>query len=161
MHEQVQLYYYLWFASTGNTGAMLVGSMYILNSSPGVIRPCITSTLPTLNDGKTVLLDVGSNADCKPDVLYQFGVLGSVYSEFVYGISSPRVGLLNIGEEEQKGLDYIKEASQILTKLKGQINYKGFIEGDKIAQGISDVIIADGFSGNVSLKTAEDPFSPT
>ena len=83
------------FASNGNTGAMLVGSMFKLHTIPGVIRPCITSTLPTINDGKTVLLDVGSNADCKADVLYQFAILGSIYANSVLGIENPKVALLN------------------------------------------------------------------
>ena len=142
------------FASTGNTGAMLVGSMYILNSSPGVIRPCITSTLPTLNDGKTVLLDVGSNADCKPDVLYQFGVLGSVYSEFVYGINSPRVGLLNIGEEPTKGNAVSIEAHKLLAE-SNEINFVGNIESRDLFTNKADVIVCDGFTGNIVLKEAE------
>ena len=91
------------FASTGNTGAMLVGSIYKINTIPGIIRPCITSVLPTADGGNSILLDVGSNADCKADVLYQFAVLGSLYSKNVYGNEKPRVGLLNIGEEESKG----------------------------------------------------------
>ena len=114
------------FASTGNTGAMLVGAMYILNASPGVIRPCITSTLPTLDDKKTVLLDVGSNADCKPDVLYQFGVLGSVYSEYVYDVKNPRVALLNIGEEPTKGNSVSIEAHKLLSE-SNEINFVGNI----------------------------------
>ena len=91
------------FASTGNTGAMLVGSIYKINTVPGIIRPCITSTLPQIDGSKTILLDVGSNADCKADVLYQFAVLGALYAKNVYGVDNPRVALLNIGEEETKG----------------------------------------------------------
>ncbi len=142
------------FASTGNTGAMLVGSIYILNSSPGVIRPCITSTLPTLDDGKTVLLDVGSNADCKPDVLYQFGVLGSVYSEFVYGVKNPRVGLLNIGEEPTKGNAVSIEAHKLLSD-SNEINFVGNIESRDLFTNKADVIVCDGFTGNIVLKEAE------
>ena len=142
------------FASTGNTGAMLVGAMYILNASPGVIRPCITSTLPTLDDKKTVLLDVGSNADCKPDVLYQFGVLGSVYSEYVYDVKKPRVALLNIGEEPTKGNSVSIEAHKLLAESK-EINFVGNIESRDLFLGKADVIVCDGFTGNIVLKEAE------
>lgn len=142
------------FASTGNTGAMLVGAMYILNASPGVIRPCITSTLPTLDDNKTVLLDVGSNADCKPDVLYQFGVLGSVYSEYVYDVKKPRVALLNIGEEPTKGNSVSIEAHKLLAESK-EINFIGNIESRDLFLGKADVIVCDGFTGNIVLKEAE------
>lgn len=142
------------FASTGNTGAMLVGAMYILNASPGVIRPCITSTLPTLDDNKTVLLDVGSNADCKPDVLYQFGVLGSVYSEYVYDVKKPRVALLNIGEEPTKGNSVSIEAHKLLAESK-EINFVGNIESRDLFLGKADVIVCDGFTGNIVLKEAE------
>lgn len=142
------------FASTGNTGAMLVGAMYILNASPGVIRPCITSTLPTLDDNKTVLLDVGSNADCKPDVLYQFGVLGSVYSEYVYDVKNPRVALLNIGEEPTKGNSVSIEAHKLLSE-SNEINFVGNIESRDLFLGKADVIVCDGFTGNIVLKEAE------
>ena len=142
------------FASTGNTGAMLVGAMYILNASPGVIRPCITSTLPTLDDKKTVLLDVGSNADCKPDVLYQFGVLGSVYSEYVYDVKNPRVALLNIGEEPTKGNSVSIEAHKLLSE-SNEINFVGNIESRDLFLGKADVIVCDGFTGNIVLKEAE------
>ena len=142
------------FASTGNTGAMLVGAMYILNASPGVIRPCITSTLPTLDDNKTVLLDVGSNADCKPDVLYQFGVLGSVYSEYVYDVKKPRVALLNIGEEPTKGNSVSIEAHKLLAESK-ELNFVGNIESRDLFLGKADVIVCDGFTGNIVLKEAE------
>jgi len=128
--------------------------MYILNASPGVIRPCITSTLPTLDDKKTVLLDVGSNADCKPDVLYQFGVLGSVYSEYVYDVKKPRVALLNIGEEPTKGNSVSIEAHKLLAESK-EINFVGNIESRDLFLGKADVIVCDGFTGNIVLKEAE------
>ena len=91
------------FAGAGNTGAMMIGSMYSVKPIPGIIRPCITSILPKENGGVNLILDVGVNADCKPDVLYQFGIVGSIYAQNVLGIKSPRVGLLNIGEEPEKG----------------------------------------------------------
>lgn len=142
------------FASTGNTGAMLVGAIYKINTIPGVIRPCITSVLPTVNGGNSILLDVGSNADCKADVLYQFGVLGSLYSKNVYGIENPKIGLLNIGEEETKG-NLLTLATYKLFKESDEINFIGNVEGRDIFTGMADVIVCDGFTGNVVLKEAE------
>lgn len=142
------------FSSTGNTGAMLVGSMYKLNTIPGVIRPCITSTLPAINGSKSILLDVGSNADCKADVLYQFAVLGNLYAKHVHGIDSPRVALLNIGEEESKG-NLLTIATYKLMAESDEINFYGNIEGRDLFTGKADVIVCDGFTGNVALKQAE------
>lgn len=142
------------FASTGNTGAMLVGSIYKLNTIPGVIRPCITSTLPAIDGSKTILLDVGSNADCKVDVLYQFAVLGSLYSKEVYGIENPRVALLNIGEEETKGNLLTIAAHGMLAK-SDEINFIGNLEGRDLFLGQADVIVCDGYTGNIVLKEAE------
>lgn len=142
------------FASTGNTGAMLVGSIYKINTIPGIIRPCITSVLPTINGGNTILLDVGSNADCKADVLYQFGVLGSLYAQSVYNIDNPKVALLNIGEEESKG-NLLTLATHKLLKESDDINFIGNVEGRDLFTGIADIIVCDGFTGNVVLKEAE------
>lgn len=142
------------FASTGNTGAMLVGSMYKLNTVPGIIRPCITSTLPAINGSKTILLDVGSNADCKADVLYQFAVLGALYSKYVHGVENPRVALLNIGEEESKG-NLLTLAAYKLFQESDEINFIGNVEGRDLFLGKADVIVCDGFTGNVVLKEAE------
>jgi phosphate acyltransferase len=146
------------FASTGNTGAMLVGSMYRLNTIPGIIRPCITSTLPAIDGSKTILLDVGSNADCKSDVLYQFAVLGSLYSQHVHNIEKPRVALLNIGEEESKG-NLLTIATYKLLAESDEINFIGNIEGRHIFSGKADVIVCDGFTGNIVLKQAEGIYS--
>jgi len=142
------------FASTGNTGAMLVGSIYKLNTIPGVIRPCITSTLPAIDGSKTILLDVGSNADCKVDVLYQFAVLGALYSKPVYGVENPKVALLNIGEEETKGNLLTIAAHGMLAK-SDEINFIGNLEGRDIFTGKADVIVCDGYTGNIVLKEAE------
>jgi len=142
------------FASTGNTGAMLVGSMFKINTIPGVIRPCITSTLPSVDGTKAILLDVGSNADCKPDVLYQFAILGSLYSQNVYGIEKPRVALLNIGEEPSKGNLLTQSTHKLLADSK-EINFIGNIEGRDLFLGQADVVVCDGFTGNVVLKQAE------
>jgi glycerol-3-phosphate acyltransferase PlsX len=142
------------FASTGNTGAMLVGSMFKINTIPGVIRPCITSTLPSVDGTKAILLDVGSNADCKPDVLYQFAILGSLYSQNVYGIEKPRVALLNIGEEPSKGNLLTQSTHKLLAESK-EINFIGNIEGRDLFLGQADVVVCDGFTGNIVLKQAE------
>ena len=141
-------------ASTGNTGAMLVGSMYVVNSIPGIIRPCITSVLPKENGGVGIILDVGSNADCKPDVLYQFAVLGSIYAESVYDIKNPRVALLNIGEEEEKG-NILTQATHKLMKGTKDFNFVGNVESRDLFNDNCDVIVCDGFTGNVILKEAE------
>ncbi len=142
------------FASTGNTGAMLVGSIYKINTIPGIIRPCITSTLPAIDGTNTILLDVGSNADCKADVLYQFAVLGALYSKNVYGIENPRVALLNIGEEETKG-NLLTVAAHKLMAESDDINFIGNLEGRDIFFGKADVIVCDGYTGNIVLKEAE------
>ncbi len=142
------------FASTGNTGAMLVGSIYKVNSIPGVIRPCITSLLPNIDGGSSIILDVGSNADCKPDVLYQFAILGSLYAKNVLQIEAPKVALLNIGEEESKG-NLLTQSTYKLMDGSDDFNFIGNIEGRDIFTGKADVVVCDGFTGNVVLKEAE------
>ena len=146
------------FASTGNTGAMLIGAMYKLNTIPGIIRPCITSTLPAINGDKTILLDVGSNADCKVDVLYQFAVLGSIYAKTVHGIETPKIALLNIGEEDSKG-NLLTIAAHKMLSESDEINFIGNIEGRELFTGKADVIVCDGFTGNIVLKEAEGIYS--
>lgn len=142
------------FASNGNTGAMLVGSMFSVKAVAGVIRPCITSVLPKEKGGVGLILDVGTNADCKPDVLYQFGLLGSLFAEHVYGIKNPKVGLLNIGEEAEKG-NLVSQAAHGLMKDSKDFNFIGNVEGRDIFNDHADVIVCDGFTGNVVLKEAE------
>lgn len=142
------------FSSTGNTGAMLVGAIYKINTIPGIIRPCITSILPCVDGSQSILLDVGTNADCKPDVLYQFAVLGSLYSKNVYGIENPRVALLSIGEEESKG-NLLTIATHKLLAESDELNFVGNVEGRDLFVGKADVIVCDGFTGNVVLKQAE------
>lgn len=142
------------FASNGNTGAMMVGSMFSVKTISGVIRPCITSILPKENGGVGLILDVGSNADCKPDVLCQFGILGALYVEHVYGIKHPKVGLLNIGEEPEKG-NLIAQAAHGLLKEEKRINFIGNVEGRDLFKDKADVVVCDGFTGNVVLKQAE------
>ena len=142
------------FASAGNTGAMLVGSMFTVKAIPGVIRPCITSILPKENGGFGLLLDVGINADCKPDVLYQFGILGSIFAKEVYKIPNPKVGLLNIGVEPEKG-NLITQAAYTMMKDSKDFNFIGNIEGRDLFSNKLDVVVCEGFVGNVVLKTAE------
>jgi glycerol-3-phosphate acyltransferase PlsX len=146
------------FASAGNTGAMLVGAMFSVKAVPGVIRPCITSILPKINGGYGIILDVGTNADCKPDVLYQFAILGSIFAKEVYKISNPKVGLLNIGEEPEKG-NLVAQAAHSLMKDSKDFNFVGNIEGSEVFGDKADVIVCEGFAGNVFLKTAEAFYS--
>ena len=142
------------FASAGNTGAMLVGAMQIVKSVPGVIRPCITASIPRDSDKPIILLDVGINPDCKPDVLYQYALLGSLYAEYVYKIESPRVGLLNIGSEEEKGNLLTKSTYQVMKGTR-DFNFVGNVEGTQFFNDDVDVMVCDGFVGNVMLKEAE------
>ncbi len=145
------------FASAGNTGAMLVGSVYSVNVVQGIIRPATTSVLPKENGGVGVLIDVGTNPDSKPDVLYQFGLLGSIYAQFVYGIKNPKVGLLNIGEEEEKG-NLLCQSAFRLMKDTQDYNFVGNIESRDLFNDKADVIVCDGFTGNIVLKQAESMY---
>jgi glycerol-3-phosphate acyltransferase PlsX len=142
------------FCSAGNTGAMLVGSMFSVKAVPGVVRPCIATILPKLSGGYGLILDVGTNADCKPDVLYQFGILGSLYAENVLKIDKPKVGLLNIGEEPEKG-NLVAQAAFNLMKETKDFHFVGNIEGRDFFNDKADVIVCEGFVGNVVLKMAE------
>lgn len=146
------------FGSAGNTGAMLVGSMFSVKAVPGVIRPCITTMIPKEHGGYGIVLDVGTNADCKPDVLYQFGILGSVYAKEVYKINNPKIGLLNIGEEPEKG-NLVAQATHALMKDSKDFNFVGNVEGIEVFEDKADVIVCEGFTGNVLLKTAEAFYS--
>lgn len=142
------------FASAGNTGAMLVGSIYSVNAIQGIIRPATTAVLPKENGSYSLLIDVGTNPDAKPDVLYQFGLLGSLYAKSVYGIENPKVGLLNIGEEEEKG-NLVAQSAFRLMKETQEYNFIGNVEGRDLFKDKVDVIVCDGFTGNVVLKQAE------
>ena len=143
------------FASAGSTGAMMVGSMYAVKPIEGVIRPAISSIVPTIAGRPALLLDVGLNVDCKPEVLAQYGLIGSIYAEAVLGIGKPRVAVLNIGEEETKGNAQTKATYELL-KEDGRINFVGNVEGSYIFTGqVADEIVCDGFVGNTVLKMAE------
>ena len=142
------------FCSAGNTGAMLVGSMFSVKAIEGVQRPSIASHFPKEDGRYGVILDVGANADCKPEVLDQFAELGSVYAKSVLGIANPRVGLMNMGEEEQKG-NILAQATHQLLKANPRIQFIGNLEGRDVYSDKADVIVCDGFTGNVILKLAE------
>ncbi len=140
------------FVSAGNTGAVMAYGLLSLGRLPGVERPALSSVFPTL-DGRCLILDVGANADCRPSHLLQFGIMGAAYMEGALGAPNPRVGLLSIGEEETKGNQLTLEAHQLL-KQSG-LNFIGNVEGKDIPKGLADVVVTDGFSGNVAIKVAE------
>ncbi len=148
------------FISAGNTGAMLVGALFSLKPIEGILRPTISTIIPKENGRTGVLLDVGLNADCKPENLNQFAILGSLYAQHILGVSQPRVGLLNIGEEEGKG-NILTQAAYPLLKENGQIHFIGNIEGRDLLLDKADVMVCEGFTGNVILKLAESLFGIT
>lgn len=138
--------------SAGNTGALMATARYVLKTLPGIDRPAICTTLPTINS-HTHMLDLGANVDTSAEHLFQFAVMGSVLVAAVDEKANPTVGLLNIGEEEIKGNEQVKEAAKLLEN--SYLNYSGFIEGDDIYQGKVNVVVCDGFAGNVALKSSE------
>lgn len=142
------------FASAGNSGAMLVGAVFSVKTIPGIIRPCLCTILPKIKGGTGLLLDVGANADCKPDILLQFGALGSLYAENLLQINNPKVALMNIGEEDEKG-NMLSMATFPLMKDTNLFNFVGNVEGRDLFNDKADVIVCDGFTGNVMLKLAE------
>jgi phosphate acyltransferase len=145
------------FISAGNTGAMLVGALYSIKAIEGVIRPTIGAYMPRENGHLGLLLDAGINADCKPEHLNQFAILGSLYVQHIMGVDSPRVGLLNIGEEEGKG-NILAQAVYPLLKENNQIHFIGNLEGRDVFLDKADVIVCEGFTGNVLLKMAESVY---
>lgn len=142
------------FCSAGNTGAMLVGAMFSVKPVPGVMRPAIANFVPKLHGGLGILLDVGANAECKPEMMEQFGELGSLYAQYVLGIKKPKVGLMNLGEEEGKGTALTQAVYQLL-KVNPHLHFIGNIEGRDLFNEKADVIVCDGYTGNVMLKMAE------
>jgi len=142
-------------ASAGNTGAMLVGIHYSIRTLPGIIRPAIATFLPTFSDKRTLILDVGLNPDSKPDVLYQYGIMGSVYAESVWRIKNPKVALLNIGSEESKGNLVTRSAYEMMNDSK-HFNFIGNFEANEFfVTEEADVVVCDGFIGNIVLKEGE------
>jgi glycerol-3-phosphate acyltransferase PlsX len=142
------------FVSAGNTGAMLVGSLYALKPIEGILRPTISTIIPKENGGTGLLLDVGLNSDCKPEQLNQFARMGSIYARTILGIENPRVALLNIGEEEGKG-NILAQATYPLLKANTALNFVGNVEGRDILMDKADIMVCDGFTGNIILKLAE------
>ena len=142
------------FASAGSTGAMMVGAMYTVKSLPGIIRPVITASVPQFDGDFAILLDVGINPDSKPDVLFQYGLIGSIYARQVYKIDNPRVGLINIGEEPEKGNLVARSAYELMNGTT-RFNFIGNVEGNEIFDNRADVFVCDGFVGNIILKQAE------
>lgn len=138
--------------SAGNTGALMATARFVLKTLPGIDRPAIVSKLPSRH-GHTYMLDLGANSQCSADHLYQFAVMGSVLARAVSGLQAPRVGLLNIGSEDTKGTQSIKDAAALLSS--SDLNYIGYVEGNDIFLGDVDVVVCDGFSGNIALKSAE------
>lgn len=145
------------FCSAGNTGAMMVGAMFSVQLIPGIIRPVIMAYVPKVSGKKGIILDVGANTDCKPDILAQFAQLGSLFCQHVLQMPSPKVGLVNLGEEEEKGNLAVKEAYKLLTNHK-HINFIGNVEGRYFFADNADVLVCDGFIGNVIVKMAESMF---
>ena len=143
--------------SAGNTGALMAVSRYLLKTLDGIDRPAIATVLPNRRDGFTTVLDLGANVDCTPEHLLQFAVMGSALVAAVDGKEDPSVGLLNIGEEAIKGSDTIKRASELLraAAADGHLNFFGNVEGDDIFKGTTDIVVCDGFVGNVVLKASE------
>jgi len=142
--------------SSGNTGALMAMAKLALRTMPGIDRPALAAMLPTLGDNDVVVLDLGANTECDARNLVQFAVMGAAYARTTMDLASPRVALLNIGTEDQKGTDIIRDAA---TALRGAghlpLDFTGFVEGDRLSRGEVDVIVCDGFSGNIALKTAE------
>lgn len=148
------------FISAGNTGAMLVGALFSIKALEGVLRPTISTIIPKESGGTGLLLDVGLNADCKPEQLNQFAVMGSVYAQLILGIDNPKVGLVNVGEEEGKG-NLLAQATYPLLKENKHINFIGNIEGRDVLEDKADVMVCEGFTGNVILKLAESIYEIT
>src|ERR1700680_1731565 len=142
------------FVSAGNSGAVMAAAMMILGTLPGVDRPAIASLVPA-NDGFALLIDAGANTEVKPFNLAQFAVMGSVYSHSVRGVPNPRVGILANGEEDSKGTDLTRAAAAMLGEMRDSVDYIGYVEGRDINRGKADVVVTDGFTGNVALKTME------
>ena len=148
------------FISAGNTGAMLVGALFSIKALEGVLRPTISTIIPKENGGTGLLLDVGLNADCKPEQLNQFATMGSVFAQLILGIENPKVGLMNVGEEEGKG-NLLAQATYPLLKENKHINFIGNIEGRDVLIDKADVMVCEGFTGNIILKLAESLYDIT
>jgi len=140
--------------SAGNTGALMATAKFVFKTLKGIYRPAITATMPA-RSGNVVLLDMGANIDCTADNLVQFAMMGDAYARALLGIEKPLVGLLNVGSEDMKGHDEVKEAHRVLKSGSVPVRYHGFVEGNDILDGTVEVVVTDGFTGNIALKTAE------
>lgn len=140
--------------SAGNTGALMAISKIVLRMIQGIERPAICSVIPTYKSS-AVMLDMGANIECTATNLVQFAVMGNAFAKIILGLDSPKVGILNVGSEDIKGRDAVKLAAQHIRDFHHDINFYGFVEGDSMMAGVSDVIVTDGFSGNIAIKTAE------
>ncbi len=140
--------------SAGNTGALMAIAKMLLKTLPGIDRPAIVSCLPTIK-GRAVMLDLGANVDCDAANLFQFAIMGHAYAKIVLGLECPTVGLLNIGQEQMKGREVIRQASSMLESTQLPFTFVGYVEADRFSRGVVDVLVTDGFTGNVCLKTAE------
>ena len=138
--------------SSGNTGALMAISKYALKTIPTIHRPALMTSIPTIT-GSTYLLDLGANSSCTPEQLYQFALMGDVIAREIRGIDQPRIGLLNMGVEASKGNQVIKETAKLMKS--SSMNFIGYVEGNNLVEGIADVVVCDGFTGNISLKTME------
>ncbi len=146
------------FASTGNTGAMMVGAMYSVGPIAGISRPCVLGEVPKEKGGLNILLDIGTNSDCKPEILYQFGILGNIYAKAILQIENPKVGLLNIGEEDEKG-NLLCQTTFPLMKASQDFHFVGNVESRDLFGDTADVLVCDGFVGNIILKQVEGMYT--
>jgi len=142
------------FVSAGNSGAVMAAALFNLGRIPGVERPSLSTIYPTAR-GMCVITDIGANTDCKPEYLYQFAVMGAAYAQKVLGIPNPRIGLLSNGEEEGKGTMAVRDAYALLKEARPRLNFIGNVEGKDVPKGLADVVVADGFAGNVVIKLSE------
>lgn len=140
--------------SAGNTGALMAMAKIVFGTLPGITRPAIASLFPSMN-GQIVLLDLGANVECDATNLFQFAIMGDAFARAVLGVQEPKIGLLNVGSEEVKGHEAVKAASIMLKESNVSLNFHGFVEGNDIAEGTTHVVVTDGFTGNIALKTAE------
>lgn len=142
------------FCSAGNTGAMTVGALFSIKAIEGLLRPAIAGIVPQVDGSQSLMLDIGANADCKPETLAQFGEIGSIYYKYTFNVAEPRVALMNIGEEDQKG-SLVAQAAHALLRENKRINFIGNIEGKDFFTNKADVIVTDGFTGNIIYKLGE------
>jgi len=141
--------------SSGNTGALMAIAKIVLRTLPQIARPAIIATLPNIAGTKVALVDAGANAECSPENLFEFAIMGSAYAKVAYDISNPKLGLLNIGTEDIKGTEFIKASFAKLNDYASELNFIGYVEGNNLTDGTVDVVVTDGFTGNIALKTIE------